>query len=225
MLRLLPLAVNPTLLWEMQMNKSIALSIAALGLLTSVSAAADIIGFTDGFAPGLWMVNFTGTLITPGGSLGSVTETPSTFTIVGGNGTSPNPPAFVPDCNGGTYGLIGPCEVDVFRSPIAPSNSFSFHWAYTTGDSGGPAGDIFGLLVNGVRIPLSNPGGPISQSGNVTIAANSSFGWFINCTDCIQGTATATITNFVAATVPEPASLALLGIGFASLLGMRRRVA
>jgi hypothetical protein len=198
------------------MNKIIAVATAMLGLVISGPVAADVIGFTDGFAPGTWTVNVTGTLSTPGGSLGAVTETPTTFSIVGGNGASPDPANFVPDCVGSTFGILGPCEVDVFRTPVAPNATFIFHWSYTTADSGGPTGDIFGMLEDGVRIQLSDPGGPISQSGDVTAHALTSFGWFVNCTDCIEGAATATITSFVAqpnVAAPEPSSVLLLGLG------------
>jgi hypothetical protein len=86
--------------WGTHMNKALATAIAMLGLVISGPVVADVIGFTDGFAPGTWTVNFTGTLLTPGGSLGSVTETPTTFTLVGGNGPSPAPPNFAADCSG-----------------------------------------------------------------------------------------------------------------------------
>ena len=205
------------------MRKAIAIATALLGLAVSLPAGADVIGFTDGFAPGTWTVNFTGTLLTPGGSLGIVTQTPTTFTIVGGNGTSPDPANFVPDCSGATYSVLGPCEVDVFHA-AAPFTTFLFHWAYTTADSAGPAGDIFGMLLNGTRTVLYNPAGPISQSGDVVAHAITSFGWFVNCTDCIEGAATATITNFQAQTAPEPATLALIGLGLAASCFMRRRV-
>jgi PEP-CTERM motif len=205
------------------MNKAIVVAAAIFGLVISMPAGANVIGFTDGFAPGTWTVNFTGTLLTPGGSLGSVTETPTTFTLVGGNGTSPDPANFVPDCSGATYGLAGPCEEDVFHTAV-PFTTFLFHWAYTTADSGGPPGDIFGMLINGTRVQLSDPGGPVSQSGNVIAHAVTSFGWFVNCTDCIEGAATATITNFQAQTAPEPATLALIGLGLAASCFMRRRV-
>ena len=131
------------------MNKAIAVATAMLGLVIAMPAGATIMGFTDRFAPGLWTVAITGTPPS-----GSVTETPTTFTLVGGNGPF--------ECIGATYGFLGPCEVDVIRTPIAPTTSFSFHWAYTTADSAGPEGDIFGMLVNGNRIQLSDPGGPIS---------------------------------------------------------------
>jgi PEP-CTERM motif len=58
----------------------------------------------------------------------------------------------------------------------------------------------------------------------LTAHAITSFGWFFNCTDCIEGAATATITNFVARTVPEPSALALIGLGLATSCFMRRRV-
>ena len=199
------------------MKKAIAVVAVMFGLVVSVPVGADVIGFTGAFAPATWTVNSTGTLITPGGSLGTVVETPTTFTIVGGNGDSPLDDQ--PDCNGGTFEVLGPCQVNVSH-PSLGFNTFTFHWAYTTADSAGPGGDIFGVLINGARTVLSDLGGPIKQSGNFTGHAVTSFGWFVNCTDCIGGAATATITNF-AALVPEPSTIALMVLGLTAL-GIRR---
>ena len=106
------------------------------------------------------------------------------------------------------------------------SCTFSFHLSSLTADGAGPAGDIFGVIVNGVFTPLSDPGGALTQSGNASFAASSSFGWFVNCTDCIGGAATATISNFaVAQAIPEPSAYALMlsGIGALGLIGRRKR--
>ena len=100
-----------------------------------------------------------------------------------------------------------------------PNNSFSFHWDYNTSDIG-PGFDQFGLLLNGVHTVLSDLGGPLHQSGDVFIKANTQFGWYVNCTDCTGGAAIVNITQFTAA--PEPASLMLLGLGLAALAAIRR---
>jgi hypothetical protein len=109
---------------------------------------------------------------------------------------------------------------------LARNGTYSFHWSYLTADDAGPAGDIFGVIINGTFMALSDPGGPITQSGNANFAASSSFGWFVNCTDCIGGAATATITNFAfAQAVPEPSTYALMlsGIVALGLIGRRKR--
>ena len=84
---------------------------------------------------------------------------------------------------------------------------------------------MFGVIVNGTAMTLSNLGGSVSQSGDASFSA-SSFGWFMNCTDCIGGAATATISNFsFAQAVPEPSTYALMlgGIGALGVIGRRKR--
>jgi len=200
------------------MKKVLCVAAAVCGLAISVPASALIIGFTDVFAPGQWTVSFLGTLTGGSPNAGNVIMTNTSTAITGGNAIAPPPGGDTPACVGGVYGFVGPCEVDVVTTHIM--NPFSFQWSYVTNDTGGPGGDLFGVLVNGARIQLSDVGGPVTQTGQFTVnTATTSFGWYVNCTDCIGGAATATITNFRAGTVPEPAtlwltSLALMGLAF-----------
>jgi len=208
------------------MNKLAPVVVAAvLALSAPAPASAITIGFDELFDPGEWVTTVLGTLIGGSPDPGTTSMTNTDLSITGGNSVSPDPANDAPGCEGGIYGFItSPCEIRITRSGLPNPFSLSFMWDYVTSDPGGAPGDIFGYLVNGVRTQLSDPGGPINQGGLVTVNATSSFGWFINCTDCIGGAATVRINGFQAAAVPEPGVLALLGLGFAGLWGMRRRV-
>jgi hypothetical protein len=90
-----------------------------------------------------------------------------------------------------------------------------------TSDADGPPGDIFGVIVDGNRIQLSDPGGANGQGGSRQFNAASSFGFFLNCTDCTGGTATTVVSDFVGV-VPESSTVALMLAGIPALLLLHR---
>jgi hypothetical protein len=195
--------------------KTIALTALIAGAGLCASAHAD---FTGPTAPANWSIVNSGTLIGASPTLGNAVFSPIQLVLSGSNTLADDL-----GCTGATYAVLGPCRTS---ATLALGGNYSFNWSYFTADGAGPAGDIFGVVVNGVFTPLSNPGGAVAQSGSASFAASSSFGWFVNCTDCVGGAATATITNFAfAQAVPEPSSYALMlsGIGALGLLARRKR--
>lgn len=190
--------------------KSLAFALLAL-LGFAGPAAAD---FTGPTAPGNWTVTNTGTLIGGSPTLGSATFSTTQLMLTGSNSLSPADDS--PSCSGGFFQTLGPCQLQVTTNL---AGTYSFSWSYLTSDTAGPGGDIFGVIVDSTRVQLSDPGGANAQTGTRTFAANSSFGWFLNCSDCIGGSATSTVSQFTfAAAVPEPETYALIVAGVLALV-------
>jgi hypothetical protein len=185
----------------------------ALALTTSAMLSGPALAdFTGATAPGNFSVSNTGVLTGAGLALGSAAFSPTQLLLTSSNSAG--------GCTGGVYStLSSPCQV---QATINLSGTYSFSWAYLTTDPDGPAGDILGVMVNGTRIALSDLGGAQAQSGTASFVASASFGWMLNCTDCTGGAATATISNFVFAPVPEPTPAVLLLGGLMALVVVQR---
>ncbi len=192
---------------------------ALIAACIAPQARAAVIGFTGPLAPSQFTTTVVGNLTGRAG--GSVDANAARVVLSGGNDVGPNPVGFAPACTGATAGIVGPCEIRFVTTNVI--DPFTFDWNYTSTDSAGAGDDLFGVLLDGVRTQLSDPGGALTQSGHVSVSATTSFGWYVNCTDCIEGAAVATVGNLQAGLVPEPPAMALLGLGLVAAGVVRSR--
>ena len=125
-------------------------------------------------------------LASPGSA--DVSADGANVTLAGGNGTGAN------GCAGAQYGFAtSPCSVSA--SFPGAGRTIAFEWSYSTTDTSGPGADLFGMVVDGKLMPLSDPGGAMTQSGKVEIVAANSLQLYLNCTDCSDGAAQAKVSN------------------------------
>ncbi|MDH5517219.1 MAG: PEP-CTERM sorting domain-containing protein [Gammaproteobacteria bacterium] len=102
-----------------------------------------------------------------------------------------------------------------YFTTIGQDMNFSFDWIYGTTDTEGAAYDPFGYFINDEYTQLTDDDGNFLQMGSEMLSLLSSdlFGFYIDSTDGCCGEAGAYINPDYEVSVPEPSTLALMGLG------------
>jgi hypothetical protein len=166
-------------------NKLIGL---VIGILISSQGVANA-DFSEEFAPSKWTYSDVDT--SQYGPSGSISETTMTLTSAdypGGAGDADI------ENQAGVYSIVVPINTGIV----------TFDYSYYTGDVSNSSYDMATYTVNGAEtniVPTNIPSLG-SSSGSVSInltgLAGTTFSISQKCTDCVLGTATTTITKFVA---------------------------
>ena len=100
-------------------------------------------------------------------------------------------------------------------------------WIYGTIDKYGPSNDLFGLIINGKKIQLSDDDGISLQGGKYefTVTPSDTFSFYIDSLDDKYGKAVATIygKGTDLAPIPLPAALPMAAAGLMLLGGLASR--